>query len=330
MFPYEWILQARERIQAHIKPTPLTYDPDLDVYIKWENRQATGSFKARGALNKLLSMQAWELESGIITASAGNHGQGVAFAGDLLGASVIVYVGDTAVRAKVEAMRAYGAEIRSVPGGFGEAETAALAFVKKSGGNWVSAYNDPQVIAGQGTLALEVLEQLPDGVNPVWLVPVSGGGLIAGVGAALKEGAARDVTLAGVQSDTSAFMYALFHRASQDAVVELPSIADGLAGPVEANSITIPLVRKYLDDLILVGEEEIIAAVRYAWERYGERIEGSGAVPLAAVLTGKISARPAVLIVSGGNIQPELHRKIVSGEVFTIGAAWQILQSGTA
>jgi threonine dehydratase len=328
MFPFIWIQQARERIRPYIKTTKLTYDSELNLYIKWENQQITGSFKARGALNKILSMEEWETTQGVITASAGNHGLGVAYAGSLVNSPVIVYVGESTVKAKVDAIRAYGAEIRAVPGGFGEAELEALAVARKSQKIWISPYNDAQVIAGQGTIALEILDDLPEGLKPDWLVPVSGGGLISGIGSVVKAGIHQNGMLIGVQAETSAFMHGLFHDGTQENVEELPSIADGLSGPVEANSITIPMVRDLLSDLVIVSEDEIIAAVAYAWERYGERVEGSGAVSLAAVMTGKISSRPAVLIVSGGNIQPELHDQIVDGSIRTIQQALQIQYGG--
>jgi threonine dehydratase len=151
------------------------------------------------------------------------------------------------------------------------------------------------------------------------VVPAGGGGLLAGIGLALQRFARRPA-LVGVQAEASAFLHALYHRNSQDGVVDLPSLADGLGDPVEEHSITIPVVRSYTDDFLLVNEEEIAQAIAYAWHRYGERIEGSGAAPLAAVLSGKITPRPALLVISGGNIQVELHAKIcaqgysVSGE----------------
>jgi len=175
------------------------------------------------------------------------------------------------------------------------------------------------VIAGQGTLVLETLEDQPELEDATWLVPVGGGGLIAGVGAALKERpavAAGMIHLIGVQSEASPFMYELYHAGSQDHAIELPSLADGLAGPVEEGSITVPMVRRYVDDLILVSEAEIAQAVSFAWHKFHERIEGSAAVPLAAVLMGKITARPAVIVISGGNIQPEVHHEIVEGKMW--------------
>jgi threonine dehydratase len=318
MIPYRWIEQARERIAVHIRRTPLTYDPELDVYFKWESHQVTGSFKARGAFNKVFSLQDWELARGIVAASAGNHGQGVALAGRTVGVPVMVFASQYAVPAKLEAMRKLGAELRLFAGGYGEAEKAGLRYAAESGSTWVSPYNDGQVIAGQGTLVSETIEEMPELGDATWLVPVSGGGLISGVGAALKERPlAGKSRLIGVQSEASPFMYGLYHDGSQENAVELPSLADGLAGPVEDGALTIPLVRRYVDEFILVDETEIAHAIRFAWEKYQERIEGSAAVSLAALLSGKVTVRPAVIVISGGNIQPEVHQQIVEGSPWT-------------
>jgi threonine dehydratase len=314
MMPYDWLKEAQDRIAATIRITPLTYDPENELYIKWENRQVTGSFKLRGALNKILVLQPWERERGIVAASAGNHGQGVALAARMTHAKAIVYASEHAVPAKIQSMKELGAEVRLVPGGYAEAEKAGLEFATNSGATWVSPYNDGQIIAGQGTLALEVLSQHPEATSYAWLVPAGGGGLLAGTGVALKTGAERAglARLIGVQSSASPFMYYIFHSGTQAGSVELPSLADGLAGPVEEGSLTIPLIRNYCDDFLLVSEEEIRSAIRYAWQRYGERIEASGAVPLAAALTGKVTIRPAVVIITGGNIQAELHQQIIA------------------
>ena len=317
MIPLIWLKEAETRIAPTIRVTPLTYDPENKIYIKWENHQVTGSFKVRGALNKILALQPWEREQGIVAASAGNHGQGVALAARMTGAKAIVFASEHAVPAKIQAMQALGAEVRLVPGGYGEAEKAAIEFAASSGATWVSPYNDGQIIAGQGSLALEILAQLPEAGAFTWLVPAGGGGLLAGIGAALKAdgdhgGKPSSAKLVGVQSIASPFMHQIYHTGSQEGVLELPSLADGLSGPVEANSLTIPLIRKYADDLVLVTEQEIRSAIRYAWQHYGERIEGAGAVGLAAVVSGRVSAPPAVVIISGGNIQAELHQQILN------------------
>jgi len=314
MIPYNWIEEAAERIAPHIRQTPLSYDADNDLYLKWENQQVTGSFKARGAFNKVLSLQDWERQAGLVTASAGNHGQGVALAGQKVGAPVVVFASQHATPAKIEAMRGLGAEVRLVAGGYGEAEQAGLDFARQNGLTWVSPYNDGQVIAGQGTLGREILRQQPALRQATWIIPAGGGGLACGIGAAtqLPDDAPRPALLA-VSSEASPFLHALYHRGTQADVVEYPSLADGLAGPVEAGSVTIPLARTYLHDFILVSEAEIASAIVYAWQHYDQKIEGSAAVALAAALYQHVTARPAVVILTGGNIQPELFQQLVGG-----------------
>jgi threonine dehydratase len=220
---------------------------------------------------------------------------------------VTIFASDHAVPRKVEAMRSLGAEVRLVPGGYGEAEQAGLEYARESESTWVSPYNDGQVIAGQATVALEMLTQLaevmPDAHSQppaAWVVPVGGGGLISGIGIVLSDKVPGS-RLYGVQSEASPFFHALFHRGTQEGVVELPSLADGLAGPVEASSVTIPIVRKLVDEILLVTEAEIESAMHYSQQRYGERIEGSAAAALAAVLTAKIPQRPVVVLITGGN-----------------------------
>lgn len=318
MIPLEWLEQAAIRIEPHIRRTPLTYDARRRIYIKWENQQITGSFKVRGAFNKVLLLEPWEREVGLVVASAGNHGQGVALAAQVSGAKVEVFVGENASPLKVAAMRALGAQIHVVPGGYAEAEAAGRTYAAEQQKTWISPYNDGQVIAGQGTIGLEVMHALRSTYageeQPTsWVVPVGGGGLIAGIGAALTQMTSRPrPRLIGVQAEASAFMYHLFYRGAQDGVPDLPTLADGLTGAVEDGSLTIPLVREYVDEIVLVSEEEIARAIAFAWHVFGEKIEGSGAVTLAALLAGKIAERPAVAIVSGGNIQPEVHAGIVA------------------
>ena len=316
MIPFAWLTEAENRISKHIQTTPLTYDPSRNLYLKWENRQITGSFKARGALNKVLGLEPWEQEAGLVAASAGNHGQGVALAGKMVGAPVKIFVSEQAPKVKVDAMLAFGAEVVRVPGGYGDAETAGLEFAANGDQTWISPYNDGLIIAGQGTIGLELNRQL--GNQPeyqiedsIWLVPASGGGLISGVGATLSYLNPKP-KLVAVQSDTSPFLYDIFHKGSQAAAVERPTIADGLAGPVEEGSITIPMTRQFVDDFILVNEDEIAYAIAFVWYEYGERIEGAAAVSLAAVLSGKIAQRPAVVILSGGNINNDVFQQIIA------------------
>ena len=311
MIPAEWLDAAEERLTGKINRTPLTHDAVRGLYFKWENRQKTGSFKARGAMNKVLTLEDWEREMGIVTASAGNHGQGVALAGQMLGVPVKVFVPAEAPVVKVDAIRALGAEVEEVPGGYAKAESAGLAYAKRNDATWVSPYNDGHVIAGQGTVAKEVLQDAPETATATWLVPVSGGGLLAGISAVLRN-QAQPARVIGVQMETQAYMHGLFYRGTQDDVEDIPTLADGLAGAVEDGSITVPLIRKYVDEILLVSEDEVAEAIAFAWTEYGERLEASGAVGLAAVLSGKVTAQPSVIVVSGGNIQPEIHAQILA------------------
>lgn len=322
MIPFAWFNDASERIQPYIQKTPLTYDKEFDIYLKWENHQKTGSFKLRGAINKVLNLQEWEIKQGLVTASAGNHGQGVAMAGNLVDAQVTIFASDHAVPAKLEAMQSMGAKIILVPGGYGDAEQAGIKYAQENHSTWISPYNDGQVVAGQGTLAMEVLEDVPESSTMIWIVPVGGGGLISGIGAVIKNESISNQLdnrenssqpfLIGVQPAKSAFMHSIFKIGDQSAVEDLPTLADGLSGPVEQSSITIPMVHKYVDDIITVSEGEIVQAIAFAWNRYGEIIEGSAAVSLAVIINNMIERRPAVIILSGGNIQRETFDHIVS------------------
>jgi threonine dehydratase len=315
MIPFEWFAAAAKRIAPHIQETPLTYDPEHDFYLKWENRQVAGSFKVRGAFNKVLILEEWERAAGLLAASAGNHGKGVALAGKEFDVPVTIYASDQAVPAKIEAMRALGADVILISGGYGEAEEAALAHAAESAATWISPYNDGQIIAGQGTLGLEIIRQLADQPefqmrNTTWVVPCGGGGLLSGIGAALS-GLPEPPKLVGVQAENSAFTHAIFHKGTQDGIEETHSIANGLAGPLQPGSITIPLIRQYADDFVLVSEDEIKEAITFCWTRYAERIEGSAAAALAAALQRKVSP-PVVLIMTGGNIPREYHAQLIA------------------
>ncbi len=310
MIPYEWMEQAQARIAPYVRQTPLTRDAERGLHLKWENQQVTGSFKPRGAINKVLTLEEWERSAGLVAASAGNHGQGVALAGQITHAPVEVFVSEHAVPAKVQAMRELGAVIHSVEGGYAEAETAGRRYAEEQRRVFISPYNDGQVIAGQGTIGLEVLRQL-DGVEAAnWMVPTGGGGLISAIGTLFTQ-LPHCPKLIGVQAAASPFTDSLFHRHTQEGIRDLPTLADGLSGAVEQGSVTIPMIERYVDDFLTVSEEEIARAIAFAWYVYHEKIEGSAAVALAAVLAGKVAQRPSVLILTGGNIQPEVHAQII-------------------
>jgi threonine dehydratase len=311
VIPFEWLESAQKRINGIVKRTPLIFDASLGVFIKWENEQVTGSFKLRGAANKILSLQDWEKENGIITCSAGNHGQGCALVCQKANISCEVFASSHAVPMKIAAMERLGAKVNLVDGDYFTAERTAIRQTELTGKTFVSPYNDVQVIAGQGTLGLEISEQTEhwEKIKSV-VVPVGGGGLISGIGVSLEQAAIKP-KLIGVQSEASAYMHSIFYTGTQKGVKETESLADGLSGEVDHQSVTIPLVDKYTDQILLVSENDIEDAIRYAWQKHHQIIEGSGAVSLAAVLKGLVKDLPAVVIITGGNIQPEIHKKIV-------------------
>lgn len=314
MIPSDWLHSAYQRIKPYIHKTPMTYDPKLQIYLKWENQQITGSFKLRGALNKILTLPDWERNQGFVAASAGNHGAGLAYACNKVGIHATIFVPESTPKIKVRKIRELGAEVKFVNGGYTETERYAIQYAKEANRPFISPYNDGQVIAGQGTLAIEILQDLADNGAKTWLVPVGGGGLISGIGAALRTSSLKSASmpkLIGIQSEASPYMNQIYYTGSQDQVVEKPSLADGLSGAVEPSSITIPLVKEYVHSILLVSEEAIREAIGYAWHTYHQVIEGSAAVVLAAILSGMVTERPALLVISGGNIDSKLHRTIV-------------------
>jgi len=228
----------------------------------------------------------------------------------MVGADCVVYASDHATPVKLEAMKLLGAEVRLVSGGYVEAERTAIEASKNEGAIFISPYNDSRVIAGQGTIGLEIVQEMGE-LDQVacLLVPVGGGGLLSGIGAYLQEFPVRP-KLIGVQSEASPFAYSLFKTGTQSGVIESDSIAEGLAGEIDHESITIPLLLQFMDDVILVSEDEIRDAIRYAWEHQHQIVEGSAAVGLAAKLTGKIRLSPALTVITGGNIQPETFNAI--------------------
>ena len=309
MIPIEWIDAAAKRISDYIVHTPMSYDKELNVYIKWENKQTTGSFKVRGAINRVLLLEPWEKRQGLVTASAGNHGQGVALAGRIVGTKAVVFVSDQAVPSKVNSMRELGADIKYVNGGYGLSEESALEYSVTNKATYISPYNDPQIIAGQGTIGLELLTGIPLDEPASWVVPVGGGGLISGLGVVKRDNEIKG-ELVGIQPESSAFTHALFHSGNQEGIEDNLTLADGLSGPMQDGSITLPIINNLVDDILIVSEQEIKHAIAYAWKKYQEIIEGSAATSLAAILSGKVKS-PAVLIITGGNIQKETHLQII-------------------
>lgn len=300
---------AGDRLRGRIEVTPLLKDAHRGLWLKCEYAQITGSFKLRGALNRCLQLTESERERGVVAASAGNHGQGVAYAARDLKMRAQIVVPAGAVARKIEAIRALGAEVIPAEGGYAAAEAHGQSLAREQGAVWISPYNDAQVVAGQGTLGLEIEAQaerlLQAGGLEVY-VPVGGGGLAAGIGMAL-DAWRPGLHVVGVLPEHSPYLHAFFHRGSMNEVVEKATLADGLAGAVEADSITLPLVRQYVDDMRLVTEDEIVQALRWAYAR-GHTIEPSAAVALAGAL--RPGAERRLVVLSGGNVDPLLWEAI--------------------
>ncbi len=283
---------ARVRIGAHMRVTPVDVSETLSrragrtVALKAENLQRTGSFKIRGAVNKLSTLTDAERTAGVVAASAGNHGQAVAWAARELGLEATVYMPQDAPMAKVDATRNYGAETVLGGAGFDEALVEARKRVDETGATFVHAFEDELVIAGQGTIGLELAEQVPDAETV--LLPVGGGGLAAGIAVALRALRPK-VRIIGVQAGKTG-----------------PTIADGIAVK-HPGELTMSILDSHLDELVHVEDDEISSAIVLLLERVKLVVEGAGAVGVAALLSGKVSGSDkTVALLSGGNIDPTL------------------------
>ncbi len=300
---------AYERIKDDIVRTPLEYSGPLSrlcgarVFIKWETDQITGSFKFRGALNKIRGLSAAEKRAGLIAASTGNHGLGVVRAAALEKAGVVIYLPRTAAPAKIAKLRDAGAVVEIRGSTCERAEIAARRDSVRSGKVYISPYNDIDVVAGQGTIGLEILEDCPAATDV--FVPVGGGGLIAGIGAAIKIRRS-DVRIVGVEPAASAFMKASLRAGKIVSINEGPTAADAVAGGIEPGSVTLGLCREYVDEMKTVGEDRLKQAM-FLYGRWHHRlVEGAGGLALAACLKQKRKDRnrTSVLIASGGTIDP--------------------------
>jgi threonine dehydratase len=307
---------ARERIRDAVVLTPLVRASGLDdqlmapLHIKLESLQRTGSFKDRGALNRLLDLSGEEKARGVVTASAGNHAQAVAYHGTRLGIPVEVVMPEHTPLIKVANTRRFGAGVRFHGETLSESMVEARRIEKGERRVLVHAYDDERVIAGQGTIGLELLEQLPD-VRTV-VVPIGGGGLISGIAVAMKE-QRPDIRIVGVEASAAASALASRRAGRIIAIESADTIADGIAVK-RPGDLTFPLIERYVDDIVAVDEVEIAAGVHMLLERQKLLAEGAGAVALAALLTGKIPVRrgeQVVMILSGGNIDLNLAGRIV-------------------
>ena len=303
------IILAQQRLGAHLRPTPLEAAAELggNVFLKLENANLTHSFKIRGALNAVLSLDEAARAKGIIAASSGNHAGAVAYAAQLCGASAQILMPVATPKKKVSGVRRYGAEAILYGDNYDETEAEGLRRAG-SGPTWISPYNDRRVIAGAGTIGVEILAQLPQ-VERV-LVPVGGGGLIAGVATALKALRA-DIEVIGVNAESAPAMYNAFHASDRPQVWE--TLAEALSGEIEAGSMTLPICKRCLDDVVLVAEQQIAAAMRFMVGVQGWVVEGGGAVGVAALLQGAVprDGKLTAVVVSGGNVDADTLRRVL-------------------
>ena len=312
MVTLETIWDAQNALRGVARGTPLNPAKALgkNVYIKCENLQLTGAFKLRGAYNKLRNLSAEERERGVIACSAGNHAQGIALSATKLGIKSIICMPAGAPISKVEATKGYGAEVVLVPGVYDDAAREANRLAELHGYTFAHPFNDPYVIAGQGTIGLEILEQLPD-VEQV-VCPIGGGGLISGIAFAIKS-LKPDCKVIGVQAGTVASMYESRRAGKVTTVADGDTIADGIH-VLTPGELTFELCQKYVDEIVTVSEDEIAAAILALMEGQKTVAEGAGATPVAACMFGKVdtSSKKTVCVVSGGNVDVTTLSRIIT------------------
>ncbi len=309
---------TRARIAPHVHQTPCRESSAVGelvggtVFLKLENLQITGSFKLRGVTNKILSLSESDRDRLLVTASTGNHAAAFAHAVAEFGLRGKLFMPRSAAPVKVAAMRATGIPFELVGEDCVEAEVHARDFAQENGFVWISPYNDLEVVHGQGTIAVELVEQLR--TFDVVLAPVGGGGLISGIAGYLKA-VAPSIDVIGCQPVNSCVMYESVEAGEIVDIESLPTVSDGTAGGIEKGSVTFDLCRRLVDDFILLEEAEIIAAMRLLHEKERLRVEGAAALPVAAVLkdSARFAGRRTALIVSGGRVDEKTLDMVVPG-----------------
>ena len=313
------VYKANYILRSVVRQTDVLYAPKLkpgtELYLKTENLQVTGSFKVRGAYYKMSQLTQEERERGVIACSAGNHAQGVALAAQKNGIKAVICLPDGAPISKVEATRSYGAEICLVEGVYDDAYQKAQQLRDEKGYTFIHPFDDPDVIAGQGTIALELAEQVPD-MDAV-IVPIGGGGLISGIAYTLKN-LNPNVKIYGVQASGAPSMLNSIH----DSVF---TIADGIAVK-QPGSITYDLCSKYVDEIVTVTDDEISAAILALMEQHKLVTEGAGAVAVAAAMFGKmdLTGKKTVCLLSGGNIDVTILSRVITRGLLMSGRSCQL------
>ena len=310
------VLDAEKRIRKHIRETPLEPSPylsklgDARVYLKLESNQITGSFKLRGAMNKFLSLTAEQQKEEVITASSGNHAAALAYTLHKFGGRGVIYLPETVSPAKVEALRPYGVELKF----FGDdcilSENLARATAAKTERVFISPYNDPKIIGGQGTIGIELLRQM-DNLDAV-LIPVGGGGLISGIAGYLKA-VNKNIEIIGCQPQNSAVMHASIQAGKILELESKPTLADGTAGGLEADAVTFDICKEFVDDFILVSESDIRNAIIFSIDKHQLLIEGAAALSIAAFIKSRerFAGKDVALMISGKKISREILKEIL-------------------
>ncbi|MGI9498669.1 MAG: hydroxyectoine utilization dehydratase EutB [Geminicoccaceae bacterium] len=311
------IYAARRRLGNHVRRTPINPSPSLTehlgvpVHLKLEHHQITGSFKLRGATNAVLALTEEEKAGGVVGVSTGNYGRGLAFACKQAGVPCIICMSELVPANKVESIKALGAEVRIVGCSQDDAQIEVNRLVGDQGMVMLPPFDHPDIIAGQGTLGLELIEDIPD-LETV-LVPLSGGGLISGVALAIKT-ARPSAKIVAVTMERGAAMHASLDAGKPVMVEEMESLADALGGGIGLdNRYTFAMCQDLVDDSLLVTEDEIAAGIRHAYAQEKQVIEGSGAVGIAAILAGKVQPGSTTLVItSGANIDMALHARLIA------------------
>ena len=319
MLLFEDIVRAEKIVSKHIVTTPVVHSKTLSedigeqIYLKLENQQITGSFKIRGAINAISNLNPAQKKAGVVALSTGNHGRGLAFAANLMKIRCIICMSQLVPNNKIEGIKALGAEVRLIGTNQDEAQLEADRLSIEEGMTYVSPFDNIDVIAGQGTLGLEIHQQLPE-LNFAF-VPLSGGGLICGVAKALKS-LNRNLKVIGVSMDRGAAMYESQKAGKPIFVKEEESLADALTGGIGLdNKYTFELTKQLVDEIVLVSEKEIADGIRHAYWRESQIVEGAGAVAIASLLNKKFKPHgTSVALVCGRNINMEKHFTLISAK----------------
>lgn len=310
--------RASSRIAGKVTRTPLVRSAALsarmgqDVHLKLETRQPIGAFKLRGAMNAILALDDAARQRGLVTASTGNHGRAVAYSARELGIPATVCMSSLVPKNKVEAIRVLGAEVVIVGASQDDAQEEVDRLVEIRGLTSIPPFDHADVVAGQGTIGIEIVQDLPDLASV--LIPLSGGGLAGGIAAAVKA-LRPQARIIGISMERGAAMHAAIAAGRPVAIREEATLADSLGGGIGLeNRVTFALCRDLIDETVLLAEEEIAAGIRHAAREENEIVEGAGAVGIAAILLNKVQLTgPTAIIMSGRNIDPDMHKRIVEG-----------------